>query len=80
MAKSLIFRPSPFYHMLMNYTLLSHNRLYDTYGSYFGGLNCVAWSPDGRYILVCELSVSFNLTAFVVIKSRANALVHVWFE
>ncbi|RUP50936.1 hypothetical protein BC936DRAFT_137062 [Jimgerdemannia flammicorona] len=26
-------------------------KLYDTYGSYFGGLNCVAWSPDGRYIL-----------------------------
>ncbi|KAL1920333.1 uncharacterized protein VTP21DRAFT_1479 [Calcarisporiella thermophila] len=26
-------------------------RLHDTYRSYFGGLSCVAWSPDGRYIL-----------------------------
>ncbi|KAG2227191.1 hypothetical protein INT45_008435 [Circinella minor] len=25
--------------------------LYDIYQSYYGGMNCVAWSPDGRYIL-----------------------------
>lgn len=25
-------------------------RLLDVYGSYFGGLTCVAWSPDGAYI------------------------------
>ncbi|CAG8562296.1 11217_t:CDS:2 [Funneliformis mosseae] len=25
--------------------------LYDTYSSYFGGLLCVCWSPDGRYVL-----------------------------
>ncbi|OZJ04205.1 hypothetical protein BZG36_02977 [Bifiguratus adelaidae] len=26
-------------------------KLLDTYSAYFGALNCVAWSPDGRYIL-----------------------------
>ncbi|CAG8522873.1 5380_t:CDS:2 [Ambispora gerdemannii] len=26
-------------------------RLYDTYTSYFGGLSCVCWSPDGKYVL-----------------------------
>ena len=26
--------------------------LVDTYASYFGSLTCVAWSPDGRLILV----------------------------
>lgn len=28
-----------------------HNRLLDTYNGYYGGLLCVCWSPDGRYIL-----------------------------
>ena len=27
----------------------------DVYQSYFGALTCLAWSPDGRYILVCCL-------------------------
>lgn len=26
-------------------------RLLDTFQSYFGALNCVCWSPDGKYIL-----------------------------
>ncbi|KAH8548815.1 WD40 repeat-like protein [Umbelopsis sp. PMI_123] len=26
-------------------------KLLDTYQTYYGGLTCVAWSPDGRYIL-----------------------------
>lgn len=26
-------------------------RLLDIYNSYFGGLNCVCWSPDGKYVL-----------------------------
>ncbi|CAG8501598.1 8175_t:CDS:2 [Ambispora leptoticha] len=26
-------------------------KLYDTYTSYFGGLLCVCWSPDGKYVL-----------------------------
>ena len=29
-----------------------NERLIDTFQSYFGALNCVCWSPDGRYILV----------------------------
>jgi hypothetical protein len=28
------------------------HRLVDCYGSYFGAFTCVAWSPDGRFILV----------------------------
>ena len=28
-------------------------RLVDCYASYFGALTTVAWSPDGRFILVC---------------------------
>ncbi|KAI8066309.1 WD40-repeat-containing domain protein [Gilbertella persicaria] len=28
-----------------------HETLYDVFESYYGGLNCVAWSPDGRYII-----------------------------
>lgn len=36
--------------LTMNY------RLVDCYASYFGSLTCVAWSPDGRLILVrCQL-------------------------
>ncbi|KAI9329389.1 hypothetical protein DFJ73DRAFT_964275 [Zopfochytrium polystomum] len=26
-------------------------KLWDTYGSYFGGVGCVAWSPDGKFML-----------------------------
>ena len=31
--------------------LNSPPRLLDVYHSYYGGLSCVCWSPDGRYIL-----------------------------
>ena len=27
-------------------------RLVDCYAAYFGALTCVAWSPDGRFIIV----------------------------
>ena len=27
------------------------NRLVDLYSSYYGGINCVCWSPDGKYIV-----------------------------
>lgn len=37
------------YYLLI--VLFISNRLNDTFSSYFGGLNCVCWSPDGRYIL-----------------------------
>jgi len=34
------------------YSILnSSTRLLDIYHSYYGGLSCVCWSPDGRYIL-----------------------------
>jgi len=29
-----------------------HERLIETFQSYFGALSCVSWSPDGKYILV----------------------------
>lgn len=28
-------------------------RLVVTFKSYFGGLLCVNWSPDGKYLIVC---------------------------
>ena len=31
--------------LLMNYSLV------DLYTSYYGGLICVCWSPDGKYVL-----------------------------
>jgi WD40 repeat protein len=30
---------------------LQHERLIDSYSSYFGALTCVCWSPDGRFVL-----------------------------
>lgn len=32
-----------------------HERLIETFQSYFGALSCVSWSPDGKYILVRPL-------------------------
>jgi WD40 repeat protein len=31
-------------------------RLVDCYAAYFGSLTCVAWSPDGRFIIVSSIS------------------------
>ena len=31
--------------------LTARIRLIDLYSSYYGGINCVCWSPDGRYIV-----------------------------
>ncbi len=31
---------------------VASERVLDTYAGYFGGLTCVAWSPDGRFIIV----------------------------
>jgi WD40 repeat protein len=30
---------------------LTHDRLLDVYRSYYGGLICVCWSPDGKYVV-----------------------------
>lgn len=42
-------------------TVCSHNlrnaRLVDCYASYFGAITCVAWSPDGRYIIVSKINL-----------------------
>lgn len=32
--------------------LLGENRVLDVFTSYFGAINCVAWSPDGRFVVV----------------------------
>ena len=40
------------------YILLRTFRLLDCYASYFGSLHCVAWSPDGRFILVSTIPYS----------------------
>jgi hypothetical protein len=40
----------PFY---VGIVLTIRVRLLDTYGGYFGGLTCLAWSPDGKYVVVC---------------------------
>ena len=37
-------------------------RLVDCYASYFGALTCVAWSPDGRFILVSGNCQTFTST------------------
>lgn len=31
---------------------ITEDRLTDTFEGYFGALNCVAWSPDSRFIAV----------------------------
>ncbi|KAI8096601.1 WD40-repeat-containing domain protein [Halteromyces radiatus] len=36
------------YLRIINYV---NEKLYDVYESYYGGLLCVTWSPDGKYIL-----------------------------
>lgn len=33
------------------YGALTLCRLTDIYGSYYGGLTCVTWSPDGKYVV-----------------------------
>ena len=35
----------------LQYSCLHDRRLLDLYTSYYGGLMCVCWSPDGRYIV-----------------------------
>ena len=36
------------------------HRLVDCYASYFGSLTCVAWSPDGRFILACSKCICYK--------------------
>jgi WD40 repeat protein len=36
---------------MMKLILTNNSRLLDLYTSYYGGLLCVCWSPDGKYVL-----------------------------
>lgn len=36
-------------------------RLLDSYASYFGALTCLAWSPDGKYLIVCPSCLFLTL-------------------
>jgi catabolite repression protein CreC len=38
-------------------------RLVDCYAAYFGSLTCVAWSPDGRFIIVSPISAGGFLSS-----------------
>lgn len=37
-------------------------RLLDSYAGYFGGLTCLAWSPDGKYVVVRSRLREKNVT------------------
>lgn len=37
--------------LLLKHTLTTENRVLDIFRSYYGGLLCVCWSPDGKYIV-----------------------------
>lgn len=43
-------------------------RLLDSYAGYFGGLTCLAWSPDGKYVVV--RSSLFQKTATHALSDR----------
>ena len=47
-------------------------RLVDCYASYFGALTSVAWSPDGRFILV---NVSSCIILVTLSTNIGNALI-----
>ncbi|CAO3597832.1 unnamed protein product [Absidia cylindrospora] len=49
------------YLRVINYV---HEKMYDVYESYYGGLLCVAWSPDGKYILAGGQDDLVSIVAF----------------
>jgi len=53
------------------------HRLVDCYASYFGALTCVAWSPDGRFILVSEkiTAEKLDLKLFSLIQRLAVKMI-----
>jgi hypothetical protein len=52
------------------YPLTTFRRLLDTYSSYFGYLTTVAWSPDGRFLLVSILLRAPNLLPLILVDWR----------
>jgi hypothetical protein len=56
-------------------------RLVDCYAAYFGSLTCVAWSPDGRFIIVSVVQFSarvFRLIAFPCETGGQDDLVNIF--
>lgn len=47
---------------LLRIVNILHETISDVYEAYYGGLFCVAWSPDGRYILVNLLLLLLLIT------------------
>lgn len=48
----MLWRNSKLHHSLLYPFLIRYRiRLVDCYSSYFGAFTCIAWSPDGRFIL-----------------------------
>lgn len=62
--------------LLSYFPLLNRNRLVDCYASYFGALTCVAWSPDGRFVLVCsKASETERLITVPLLSRRADRMI-----
>ena len=58
------------------YPLTTFRRLLDTYSSYFGYLTTVAWSPDGRFLLVGLSLQIFNVLPFTSVDWRPRRSDH----
>jgi hypothetical protein len=58
------------------YPLTTFRRLLDTYSSYFGYLTTVAWSPDGRFLLVSLLLQMHNVIPFTPVDWRPRRSDH----
>jgi catabolite repression protein CreC len=48
-------------------------RLVDCYAAYFGSLACVAWSPDGRFIIVSPFQTSGSFPRLIIYLVRRVA-------
>jgi WD40 repeat protein len=50
-------------------------RLVDCYASYFGALTCVAWSPDGRFILARPLLRAYILATHALLLRLVGRMI-----
>ncbi|KAG0013236.1 hypothetical protein BGZ82_002242 [Podila clonocystis] len=53
-----------------------HERLIETFQSYFGALSCVSWSPDGKYILTGGQDDLVTIWSFKDLKIIARCQGH----